>query len=117
MQQSDSLPDLFSEILLDPSVGSQMMSTNLNDTSDYNIDGALTEWGSGVALSDSDFSQLIPDSSQDSSNLSSLTPESSQSMTHNVPAADDNEIICYGMVSGYPIYCAFSNSGHLVHLR
>jgi hypothetical protein len=47
MQPADSLPDLFSGILFDPSVSNQMSLMNF-DEPDYNLAGALTEWENNI---------------------------------------------------------------------
>ena len=98
MQPVDSLPDLFSAILLDPSVSNQMSQTNLDETG-YNIDGALAEWGNQMASPDSfDSSQLTPISSQQTSHSPSLAAESNQSRAESVTSAEDEVTVCYGML-------------------
>ncbi|RYP44409.1 hypothetical protein DL768_009111 [Monosporascus sp. mg162] len=98
MQPADSLPDLFSGILLDPSVSNQMSLMDLDETN-YNLDGALAEWGENMASPNSfDSSQLTPISSQETSHSPSLAPESSQSRAESATSAEDEETICYGML-------------------
>lgn len=89
----ETLPELFSEILFPTTLTNQQMSpTNLYETG-YDLDGALTEWGDYVLGFDSP----------------SVTPDSSSSMVESATSADEEETICYGMVSGHCIY--LSDSG------
>ena len=112
MQPADSLPDLFSGILLDPSISNQMSLTNFDDT-DYNLASALTEWENNLALPNLDSSQLTPISSQEISHSPSVAPESSQSRAESAASADGEETVCYGMVSGYCIRLSdLSDLGH-----
>ncbi|KAM0263536.1 hypothetical protein ACHAQJ_001155 [Trichoderma viride] len=97
MQPMDSITDVISGIFFDQSVGDQMSTLNINEQ-DYNLDGALLEWGNGIALSDSDFSGLAQVSSHEMSHSPSLTPESSQSRSEDMFMTDDQEQICYGML-------------------
>ncbi|CZR69567.1 related to helicase-like transcription factor protein [Phialocephala subalpina] len=99
MQPADSLPDLFSVILSEPSVSNQMSLMNLDEPA-YNLTGALTEWENNIASPNSfDSSQLTPISSQETSHSLSLAPESSQSRAESVTSAkDEEETICYGML-------------------
>lgn len=98
MQPADSLPDLFSGILFSPSVGSQLSLIDLDET-DYNLASALTEWGNNVALPDIYPSQSTPMSSQETSHSPSGAPDSIQLTGESVTSTDDEETICYGMVS------------------
>jgi hypothetical protein len=98
MQPMNSMTDVISDIFLDQSVGDQMLTLNINEQ-DYNLEGALLEWGHEMALSDSDFSGLTLSSSQEMSHSPSLTPESSQSRSEDIIMVDNQEEICYGMVS------------------
>ncbi|RYP37143.1 hypothetical protein DL767_003097 [Monosporascus sp. MG133] len=98
MQPADSLPDLFSGILCDASVSNQMSLMNLDETN-YNLDGALAEWGESMASPNSfDSSQLTPISSRETSHSPSLAPESNQSRAESATSAEDEETICYGML-------------------
>ena len=97
MQQADSLPQLFGDILLDPSIGDQMMSLNVNEPT-YDLEGALEDWGNGLFDFDSYFPQLMPSSSEDVSQSPSLTPESS-SGTKDTPSVGEPDTVCFGMVS------------------
>jgi hypothetical protein len=102
MQPANSLPDLFSGILLDPSVGNQMSLINLDETN-YNLASALTEWGNNMALPDFYPSQSTPISFQETSHSPSVAPDSIQSTAEPVTSTDDEETICYGMVSDHHI--------------
>ncbi|KAI1422037.1 SNF2 family N-terminal domain-containing protein [Xylaria sp. FL1777] len=95
MQPAESLDHLFSDILLDPSISSQMSMMNLDEI-DYNLDGALVEWGNSPNWFDS--SQLNPLSSWETSHSPSLAPEASQSRDESVALAEEEETICYGML-------------------
>ena len=95
MQPADSLPELFSGILLHPTVGNQMSLINLDET-DYNLASALTEWGNNMALPN-----FYP--SQETSHSPSVAPDSIQSIAESVTSTDDEETICYGMVSDHHI--------------
>ncbi|KAK3898554.1 hypothetical protein C8A05DRAFT_37862 [Staphylotrichum tortipilum] len=97
MQLADSLPDLFSDILLHLSVGNQMSPIGLDET-DYNLASALTEWGNTMALLDFYPSQSIPISSQATSHSPSVAPDSIQSTAESVTSTDNEETICYGML-------------------
>ena len=115
MQLGDSLPDVFSGILLDPSVSNQTSLMNIDEI-DYDIDSALAEWENNMTLPNFDSSQSSPISSQETSQRLSVAPESSQSRADLVTSADDEETICYGMVSGLCICLSdtsgLSNLGH-----
>lgn len=87
-------------ILLDPSVSNQTSLMNL-DEADYNLASELSEWGNSMALPNFDSSQLTPISFQENSPSPSVTPESTQLRAKSVTSADDEETICYGMVSGH----------------
>ncbi|RYO92417.1 hypothetical protein DL762_001697 [Monosporascus cannonballus] len=98
MQPANSVPDLFSGILLDPSVSNQMSLMNL-DEANYNLAGALAEWGEDMASPNSfDSFKLTPISSQETSHSPSLAPESSRSRAESATSAEDEETICYGML-------------------
>lgn len=100
----NSISDLFGDILHDPTISSQMSLMNITGP-DYNLDGALTEWGTSTqSPCSSDQLQLTPGPSQDRSYETSLTPGSSQppDETAHTPHGgllDDGETVCYGMVS------------------
>lgn len=100
LQPADSLPDLFSGIVFSPSVGNQMSLINLDET-DYNLASALTEWGNNMALPDFYPSHSTPISSQETSHTPSVAPGSIQSTAESVTSTDDEETICYGMVSDH----------------
>jgi len=89
---------VISGMFLDQTVGEQMSTLNINEPP-YNLDGALLEWGNDLVLSDTDFSGSAPFSSQETSQLSSLSPESSQSRSEDATLLNDQDEICYGMVS------------------
>ncbi|OAQ70971.2 helicase [Pochonia chlamydosporia 170] len=94
----NSLPEMFSNILLGPMAGGQMSITPLTDPN-YDLDSALNEW---QAITESTMSldpkQLTPDSTQAISRTSSATPESSQSAIEFNAFAVGNGLICYGML-------------------
>ena len=102
MQPANPLPDLFSGILLHPSAGNQMSLINLDET-DYNLASAILEWGNNMALPNYHPSQSTPISSQETSNSPSVAPDSTQSRAESVTSTDDEETICYGMVSDHHI--------------
>ncbi|KAL7933036.1 SNF2 family N-terminal domain-containing protein [Trichoderma chlorosporum] len=93
IQQVNSLPEVLSNMLLDPSLSGQLLETDVNDN-DYSLDDHLTEWGSEM-ISDFDLSQLMPISSEEVSHSPSLTSESSQSRSE---VRASGNIICYGML-------------------
>ncbi|EAQ87599.1 hypothetical protein CHGG_04218 [Chaetomium globosum CBS 148.51] len=97
MQPAGPTPDLFSGILLDPNVGSQMSLINLDET-DYNLASALTEWGDNMALPDLYPPQSTPISYQEISYSPSVVPNSIQSTGQSAISTDDEETICYGML-------------------
>lgn len=100
MQLADSPPDLFSGILLDPSVSNQMSLITLDET-DYNLASALTEWGNNMALPDFYPSQPTAISSQETSPSPSVAPYAIQSTAESITSTGDEETICYGMVSDH----------------
>lgn len=89
------MADIISGMFLDQTVGAQMSTLNINEPS-YNLDGALQEWENDFVLSDTNFSGSAPFSSQEASQLSSLSPES---RSEDVIMLNDQDEICYGMVS------------------
>ncbi|PNP50378.1 hypothetical protein THARTR1_08905 [Trichoderma harzianum] len=112
IQQVDSLPEVFSNILVDPNLATSMPSMSFNDL-DFNLDDALTDWNNDMLLSGSDLSSLRPLSSQEISHSPSMASEAGQSRTDDViPTFNtevanteeannevaNNEIICYGML-------------------
>lgn len=110
MQAADSLPDLFSNILLHPSVGNQMSPIGLEETN-YNLASALTEWGYNMAVPDFDLSQSTPISSQATSHSPSVAPDFIQSTAEYGTSTDDEETICFGMVSDH--YVSLSDMSDL----
>lgn len=110
IQQADSLPEVFSNLLVDPNLAPSM---NFNDL-DFNLDDALTDWSNDMLLSGSDLSPLGPPSSQEVSHSPSVASEAGQPRIEDVSSifnneVADNEIICYGMVSHYN-FCQKSTS-------
>lgn len=99
MQHAESLPELFGNILLDPSIGDQMTSLNVNETT-YDLDGAIEDWGNGLFVSDSYIPQWMPSSSEDVSQSPSLTRESSSGIEDTLSVGED-DTVCYGMVSNH----------------
>ncbi|KAH8123686.1 hypothetical protein FP744_10005786 [Trichoderma asperellum] len=97
MQPIHSMAGVISGMFLDQTVGEQMSTLNINEPP-YNLDGALLEWGNDLVLSDTDFSGSAPFSSQETSQLSSLSPESSQSRSEDATLLNDQDEICYGML-------------------
>lgn len=87
----------FDQTVGDQTVGEQMSTLNINEYP-YNLDGALLEWGNDLVQSDTDFSGSAPSSSQETSQPSSLSPESSQSQSEDVIMSNEQDEICYGMV-------------------
>ncbi|KAL6818335.1 SNF2 family N-terminal domain-containing protein [Trichoderma sp. SZMC 28013] len=99
IQQADSLPEVFSNLLVDPNLAPSM---NFNDL-DFNLDDALTDWSNDMLLSGSDLSPLGPPSSQEVSHSPSVASEAGQPRIEDVSSifnneVADNEIICYGML-------------------
>ncbi|KAL7942560.1 SNF2 family N-terminal domain-containing protein [Trichoderma barbatum] len=94
IQPGDSLPEMFGNILLGPNSASQMPTLDLNEI-EY-MDDALMSWGNDMLLSDSDFSQSLPLSSQETSHSPSLISESSDSRTEDTISVSNNGTICYG---------------------
>ena len=104
MQPADSMSDLFNGALLDSSVSDQMSLINFDET-DYDLVGALAEWGTNMALPNFDSSQSTPISSQETSHSPFVVLDSSQS--------SDEGSICYGMVSDHRICLSdLSDLGH-----
>ncbi len=101
MQAADSPPDLFSDILLHPSVSNQML-LGIEET-DYNLASALTEWGNYMAVPDFYLSQSTLISSQATSHSPSIAPDSIQLTAESVTSTDDEETICFGMVSDHHV--------------
>lgn len=97
MQPIHSMTGVISGMFLDQTVGEQMSTLNINEPP-YNLDGALLEWRNDLVLSDTDFSGSAPFSSQETSQLPSLSPELSQSRSEDVTLLNDQDEICYGMV-------------------
>ncbi|KAL6904139.1 SNF2 family N-terminal domain-containing protein [Trichoderma evansii] len=98
LQPMNSMEDLFDGMLLDPT-GEQISTSNtyINEHS-YSVDGALLEWGNEIVLSDTDYPGSAQFSSQETSQLSSLSPDSSQSRSDDIIMLNDQDEICYGML-------------------
>ncbi|OTA02518.1 hypothetical protein A9Z42_0029100 [Trichoderma parareesei] len=94
MQHAETLPELFGNILLDPSIGDQMTSLNVNETA-YDLDGAFEDWGKGLLESDSYIPQWMPPSLEDDSQPPSLTPQSS-SPTEDTPSLHNVDVKLVG---------------------
>ncbi|KAL7924430.1 SNF2 family N-terminal domain-containing protein [Trichoderma austrokoningii] len=93
MQPSSSVADFFGGMFISQADDEQVPTMNMNDSS-YSLDGALQEWENFV-LSDTDFTGSAPFSSQEASQLSSLSPES---RAEDFMMLNDQEEICYGML-------------------
>lgn len=98
MQLADSLPKAFSNILPDPSVGNQMSLINVHYHTEYDLDNALEEWRDNT-----DFypAESTPISYQETSHSPSVVTNSIQSTFESAVSTDDEESICYGMVSDH----------------
>ncbi|KAH0491045.1 hypothetical protein TgHK011_002491 [Trichoderma gracile] len=96
IQHAETLPELFGNILLDPSIGDQMTSLDVNETT-YDLDGAIEDWGNGLFESDSYIPQWMPPSSEDDSQSPSITPQSSLG-TEDIPSVDEHHTVCFGML-------------------
>jgi hypothetical protein len=112
------MENIFDTLFLGQSMGEQMSTLNISEPP-YNLGGALEEWQNEHVLPDTDFSGSAPFSSQEALQLSSLSPGStstgaspisSQEASHlsspspsstseDVIMLNDQDEICYGMVS------------------
>ncbi|KAL7911753.1 SNF2 family N-terminal domain-containing protein [Trichoderma velutinum] len=102
IQQTDILPEVFSNIPFHSSDATSMSSIYLEDMNFY-LNEPLTDWSSEMLLSGSDLSPLRPLSSQEISHSPSVTSESGQSRIEDATPAfntgiANNDIICYGML-------------------
>lgn len=97
MQPMNSIEDVFNGMLLDPT-GEQMSTFNINEHP-FSMDEALVDWRNEYVLSDTEYSRSAQFSSQETSQLSSSSPESSQSRSEDIILVNDQDEICYGMVS------------------
>jgi hypothetical protein len=102
MQSFGYMEDMFGRMLHDPVVGEQLstLDMSINDHS-YNLGGDMQEWENNFVLSDTGFSSSAQSSSQEVSQSSSLSP---QSTSEDVIMLNDQDEICYGMVSKRSIY-------------
>ncbi|KAK1241241.1 hypothetical protein MKX08_001215 [Trichoderma sp. CBMAI-0020] len=122
--QLGSMDDIFSGMFLDPTIGEQISTLNINEPS-YNLDGVLQDWHNEFVLSDTNLMGSASFSPEQASHFSSQSPGSSSSpgststgsapfssqealqlsslsiatsTSEDVTMLNDQEEICYGML-------------------
>lgn len=95
MQHAETLPESFSSNMFDPSIGDQMMTLNVSETT-FDWATAIEGLGDGLFVSDSYDPQWMPSSLEDASHSPS---QESSSGTEYTPPLGENDIVCFGMVS------------------
>ncbi|KAL6886290.1 SNF2 family N-terminal domain-containing protein [Trichoderma longibrachiatum] len=94
MQHAETLPESFSSNMFDPSIGDQMMTLNVSETT-FDWATAIEGLGDGLFVSDSYDPQWMPSSLEDASHSPS---QESSSGTEYTPPLGENDIVCFGML-------------------